>query len=1290
MPALHLNNLISNVETKKRISFMKQWRTLSKNQNFTSNKWKEFITEAKKSEKKVLERYSQIPKINYPNLPVVQHLNEIKKTIATHQITIIAGDTGSGKSTQLPKICLDMGLGSKGLIGHTQPRRLAARAIAKRLSEETKTSLGEKIGFKMRFSDQTSENTLIKVMTDGILLAEIKHDRYLSKYEVIIIDEAHERSLNIDFLLGHIYQIIKKRPDLKLIITSATIDQEKFAKYFNAPIIKISGKTFPVEIRYQDPLQFKEQQLSQTEQILHAIQSLNEEKIGDILVFLATEYDIHETAIVLRKAQLKHTEILTLFSRLSDSKQNEIFNTSCATGRRIILSTNIAETSLTIPNIMYVIDAGYARLNRYSYRTKVQHLPIEEISQSSANQRTGRCGRSSKGICIRLYTEENFLLRPKFTDPEILRTNLASVILQMETLSLGEINNFPFLNKPDPRMIKDGYRLLYEIGALTEYKKNYFKITSIGEKIANFPLDPRLARILVSGMEFNVFSDILIIVSFLSIQDPRERPIKFQQKSEEAHKKDYNKNSDFIGIINLWNRLHDDTKKLSKKSKYEYYKKNFLSSLRIKEWNEIYHQLLHLVKNLKWNVCKSEFNYEKIHKALLSGFLGHVGFNHEYKEYIGVRGIKFHIFPGSSQFKRTPKWTCSAILSETTKIYARIVGEIDPHWLEYIAKHLTKHHYSDPFWSKKRHAVMSRLRITLYGLNIITNRTIQYDVIDPKISREIFIRHALIYGEFSTKADFFQKNLDLLNEIENLEHKSRRKNIVISEDTLFEYYDKLIPPHVNSGIKFEKWYDFLDNKKKQVLFFNKKSLMQYDANEITKDKYPEFLDFNGFKLPLSYRFDLTSIEDGVTITIPIILLDKINNAICDWLVPGFLEEKITTLIRVLPKKIRKACLPISHYVKAALESIVDFYPYQNFYSILSKQLTRITGIAIDSSIWENVKISQHLLMNYKIVDKHNKILMQGRDLNTIRKKLHNMNLSYQELNVTNKQEITHCYRSWDFDDIALSKNIKEHGISFTVYPCIEENKEGIILTHKPTYSDAAVATKIATRKLLIIKSSSIHQKLTKETNNKKTLTLLFILLKDKTWKEQLVAKSYDIAFNIEASPIVRSKIQFQEMYKNGCSDLIKEFSNLCHLIEKIMSSYQILYKTLNNKKLPLDLLPLYQKIKSTANSLVYKNFIMDTQHKWLKRIPLYLQALINCLEKAPRSVRKYQQYQIDQATLNQALQQKLQQKKENTNHDKVEEIRWLIYEMWITWYSQEIKTVERISVKRVLEKIKNV
>ncbi len=1285
MSNFSLKKLLFDVQCQDRgrlISYYRRLQNAQKTQDDNALNNEILIEKIAHSREKTSLRRKNLPSISYPDLPVCERLDDIKLALSEHQVVIVAGETGSGKSTQLPKICLDLGFGAKGLIAHTQPRRLAARAIARRLSEETKMPLGEGVGFKIRFNDKTNQNTYLKVMTDGILLAEIREDKYLSQYEVIIIDEAHERSLNIDFLLGHLASIVKKRPDLKVIITSATIDQTRFSQHFNAPCIEVSGRSYPVEIIYQEEV---DSELSGPEKVLKALDQLAKEKSGDVLVFLATERDIHETRDFLTKANLRHSEILPLFARLSTSDQDKIFHPKGGM-RRIILSTNIAETSLTVPGIRYVIDAGEVRISRYSYRTKVQRLPIEPISQASANQRAGRSGRVANGICIRLYSEEDFLSRAPFTDPEILRTNLASVILQMESLKLGSIDKFPFIDKPDPRFVKDGYRLLHEIGAIYEHtKQHHIKITPIGREVAKFPLDPRFARMLCEGVKLNVLREVLIIVSFLSIQDPRERPLNFQQKSDEAHKQDYHDSSDFMGIIQLWNRVESELKPLTNRLKKEYCKRHFLSQLRIREWQEVYAQLLTLAKANRWQISESEGSYAYIHQALLCGLLGHIGFNYESKEYLGARGVKFHLFPGSSQFKKTPKWIVSAELMETSKLYARMVAKIDPKWLEHLAAHLTKKHYSEPYWSQKKKAVMAKLRISLYGLDIVTNRAVDYSDVEPVISRELFIRHALVYGEFQTKALFFKKNLALLSEVEDLEHRARKRDIVIDDETLFSYYDKLIPEDIAKGVDFESWYKGLSTKEKEALIFEKSMLMQHDADNVTDTLYPDTLSVGEFQLPLSYHFDPTDEQDGVSVKIPAILVNRINPLYFEWLVPGLLEEKIIALIKALPKSIRKACVPAPHYAKAVLE-VIDKDRSKSLKEVVAKALVKMTGIKFDQSIWDDSVFERHLQMRYEIIDNSKKVLQSSRDFYELKVQIQPEKISLDES--SNIQEDKKVYQSWDFGILDKQKKIQQHGIDVTVYPClINEDDEGVSIGYKSSLAEANHFHLEGVRVLLMCQLKSMHKLLRDSIFDAKSLNLFFAIIKDANWQNTLLKKSYDIAFSLDSHMNIQSKERFESALNDGKGKLVDTIVALSKTLFTIMQSFQDLNKKLGRKSIPLDLISLYQSLRALLSELVYPDFIGKTPVKYLTRIPFYIQSLQRRLEKAPRNLKQDRSFCIESEALLSLLNKVQSDKNIEPTDARVIEIRWQFHELWIARYAQEIKTIMPISETRVKKQI---
>ncbi len=913
--AASLKKALGECLIKDRFRFSKRIDGASKIKNESARNavFDEIALDIAQSMMVVEQRKQQMPKIEYPALlPVSQKRDDIAKAIAHHQVVIVAGETGSGKTTQLPKICAELGRGKYGLIGHTQPRRLAARSVANRIAEEMETELGGFVGYKVRFTDQISDQTQIKLMTDGILLAEIQNDRFLNQYDTIIIDEAHERSLNIDFILGYLKQLLPRRPDLKVIITSATIDPERFSKHFsNAPIIEVSGRTYPVEVRYR-PLagdDDSESDRDQLEGIFQAVDELCDEGLGDILIFMNGEREIRDTADALSKRNLRDTEIVPLYARLSAGEQNKIFQPHA--GRRIVLATNVAETSLTVPGIKYVIDPGTARISRYSYRTKVQRLPIEPISQASASQRKGRCGRTEEGICIRLYSEEDFLSRPEFTDPEILRTNLASVILQMTALGLGDIEAFPFVEAPDKRNIQDGVRLLEELGAINDQIKDPKKrLTESGKQLARLPIDPRLARMVLEASKLGCLKEVMIIASALSIQDPRERPSDKQQSADDKHRRFNHEDSDFLTLVNLWHYIGQQQKALTSNQFRRQCKLDYLNYLRVREWQDVYTQLHQSTREMGFKLNDEPGSYHAVHSAILVGLLSHIGMKDQEKnEYHGARNARFNIFPASGLFKKQPKWVMSAELVETSKLWARVVAKIEPDWIEPLAKHLIKRSYSEPHWSKKNAAVMAYEKVMLYGIPIVPKRLVNYGTIDPVLSREIFIRSALVEGDWETKHAFFKQNRALLAEVEELEHKSRRRDILVDDEELFQFYDQRVGTEVVSGRHFDAWWKTASRKTPDLLSFEKEMLFKGDASHITDLDYPNFWHQGNLKLKLSYQFEPGENSDGVTVHIPLPILNQVEPHGFDWQIPGLRHELVVSLIKSLPKTLRKNFVP---------------------------------------------------------------------------------------------------------------------------------------------------------------------------------------------------------------------------------------------------------------------------------------------------------------------------------------------------------------------------------------------
>ncbi|GAA2070701.1 ATP-dependent RNA helicase HrpA [Streptomyces albiaxialis] len=946
------------------------------------------------SELRVEARRESVPEITYPpQLPVSQKKDEILEAIRDHQVVIVAGETGSGKTTQIPKICMELGRGIHGTIGHTQPRRLAARTVAERVAEELKSQLGETVGWKVRFTDQVKDRTLVKLMTDGILLAEIQQDRELRQYDTIIIDEAHERSLNIDFLLGYLAQLLPKRPELKVVITSATIDPERFSRHFgDAPIVEVSGRTYPVEVRYR-PLLEEDSDAPDRDQVTaisDAVDELHREEPGDILVFLSGEREIRDTADALEKkfrgGRGIPTEVLPLYARLSHAEQHRVFQSHPGT-RRVVLATNVAETSLTVPGIKYVIDPGTARISRYSHRTKVQRLPIEPVSQASANQRKGRSGRTSEGICIRLYSEDDFLSRPEFTDPEIVRTNLASVILQMAAAGLGDIEKFPFIDPPDHRSIKAGVQLLEELGALEPGKdKGARRLTRTGRSLAQLPVDPRLARMVLEADKNGCVREVMVIAAALSIQDPRERPSDKQQQADQQHARFKDEGSDFLSFLNLWRYVKEQQKALSSSAFRRMCKTEFLNYLRIREWQDIYTQLRQVAKGMKIHLSDQDASEDAVHQSLLAGLLSHIGLKDtEKNEYLGARSAKFAVFPGSALFKKPPRWIMSAELVETSRLWARVNAKIDPEWIEPLAAHLVKRTYSEPHWEQKQAAVMAFERVTLYGVPVVAERKVHYGRIDPEASRDLFIRHALVEGDWRTHHQFFRDNRKLLDEVEELEHRARRRDILVDDETLYDFYDQRVPEDIVSGAHFDSWWKKKRRDEPDLLNFEKSMLISDRAEEVSASDYPDVWRQGGLVLPVTYQFEPGADADGVTVHVPLQVLNQVTPEGFDWQIPGLREDLVTELIRSLPKPIRRNYVPAPNFAKRFLETAQPLQEPVTY--TLARELKRMVGVPVTAQDFDLAKVPDHLKITFRVTDERRRKLEESKDLEALQLKL---------------------------------------------------------------------------------------------------------------------------------------------------------------------------------------------------------------------------------------------------------------------------------------------------------------
>lgn len=1224
--------------------------------------------------------------IDYPEiLPVSQKKDDIAEAIANNQVVIVAGETGSGKTTQLPKICLELGLGKYGLIGHTQPRRLAARSVAARIAEETKTQMGSAVGYKVRFTDQVSEQTQIKLMTDGILLAEIQHDRFLTQYDTIIIDEAHERSLNIDFILGYLKQLLPRRPDLKVIITSATIDPERFSKHFNnAPIIEVSGRTYPVDVRYRPLVQDDDSDRDELQGIIEAVDELCNEGLGDILIFMNGEREIRDTADALSKHKLRDTEIVPLYARLSAGEQNKIFQPHA--GRRIVLSTNVAETSLTVPGIKYVIDPGTARISRYSYRTKVQRLPIEPISQASANQRKGRCGRVEAGICVRLYSEDDFISRPEFTDPEILRTNLASVILQMTALGLGDIAAFPFVEAPDKRNIQDGVRLLEELGAINPQIENPKKrLTEIGKQLSRLPIDPRLARMVLDAPKYGCLKEVMVITSALSIQDPRERPSEKKQSADDKHRRFFHEDSDFMTFVNLWDYLKKQQKELSSNQFRKQCKQDFLNYLRVREWQDIYLQLHQSMRELGFKLNDEPGSYHGVHVSILTGLLSHIGTKDpEKSEYQGARNARFSIFPASGQFKKQPKWVIAAELVETSKLWAREVAKIQPEWIEPLAAHLIKRSYSEPHWSKKRAAVMAYEKVTLFGMPIVAKRLVNYGSIDSTLSREIFIRSALVEGEWETKHAFFKKNRQLLREVEELEHKSRRRDILVDDEELFQFYDQRVGTEVVSGRHFDTWWKKASRSTPELLNFEKEKLFKGDASHITELDYPNFWHQNGVKLKLSYQFEPGENSDGVTVHIPLPVLNQIEPDGFDWQIPGLRHELIVSLIKCLPKTLRKNFVPAPNYADAFLARVTALE--MPLLDALEKELRRMTGVEILRDDWNLEQIPAHLKMTFRAVDHRNRKLKENTDLyelkDSLKEKVKETLSQVADDDIEQKD-----LHTWSFGELPKVYQQKKGGFDVKAYPALVDTKDSVSIQLFETQEEQVSAMKQGQRRLILLNVPSPIKYLHEKLPNKSKLGLYFNPYgKVLDLIDDCIACGVDKLVE-EKGGLAWSSDEFESLKEFVRAELGDTVVEVAKQVEQILTTAFAINKKLKGK-IDFTMAFALSDIKAQVEGLIYKGFATECGWKKLADIHRYLKAIERRLEKLPVDPNKDRLHMLKIESVTNRYKELLNKIPKGVSvPENVKEIRWMLEELRVSYFAQQLGTPYPVSDKRVLHAI---
>lgn len=1227
------------------------------------------------------------------DLPVLQVRDQLIAAVRAHQVIIVAGETGSGKTTQLPKICLAAGRGRNGLIGHTQPRRIAARAVASRIAEELGTQVGAGVGFKVRFTDQTVSGTYLKLMTDGVLLAELAHDHLLSAYDTIIIDEAHERSLNIDFLLGYLKTLLPRRPDLRVLITSATIDVGRFSRHFSdAPVFVVEGRSFPVETLYR-PVTLEPAASSEDdgfelieEAIPRAVVEAVEECIaherasgrtgrGDILVFSSSEREIRILAETLRKFGPPHTEILPLYSRLSVTEQQKVF--SQGSGRRIVISTNVAETSLTVPNIHYVIDPGFARISRYSYRSKVQRLPIEAVSQASANQRAGRCGRIAPGVCVRLYSEADYLSRPEFTDPEIRRTNLAAVILQMQVLGLGEFEAFPFLDAPDSRLVNDGFRLLEELGAVDKQRR----ITALGRQLARLPLDPRLARMVLAASSLGALHEVLIIVAALSVQDPRDRPHDKQQAADERHAQFRDPDSDFLFYVNLWNVLAEQKADMTERERREFARKHFLSWMRLREWRETYRQLVQQTEVLGLPINREAAPYEAVHRAILSGLLSQIGQKGEDREYQAPRNQKALVFPGSVLARKGPPWIMAAELVETHRVYLRLAAKIEPEWVEKLAADLLKRSYSEPHWERRQGRVVAYEQTSLFGLILHAKRRVNYEPLDRPVSREIFIRDALVAGDCDLKAPFFKHNRDLVAEVERLEDKARRRDLLVDEEVLFQFYDERLPEDVASLKTFEDWRHRVEKDQPQLLFLSPDQVLARETDDRSLHDFPDTLRLAGHDLALDYIFAPGDENDGVTLRVPVGLLGELDEARLEWLVPGLIADKVDALLRNLPKALRRQLVPLPDTVAQVLDQIR--FGEGALLPTLAKALTR-RGANIQPTDWALDALEDHFRMNVRVIGQRQQVLAEGRDLARLRIQMAKLPQAQELTDQKTRQQWERVgITQWDFPDLPAVVESEHQGLPSRAYPVLQLTPQGLALKLLGNRQQAVRAHADGLAEL-------IRQQCPSDIKNVRKLLSAYngLFLHAAHWlpREQLendFARAVIARFLVDEEALVYTRESFLQQLPLWRAKLVPDAMVLADTVAQVYAAAHQLRARIAELRSPVYSLAV-KDMESQLQGLALGQFLTRIPCIRWQHYPRYLKGLQLRLDKISNNILRDDKGSAELHQLSQQWQLKCQQiVQQGGDTTPLEEYRWLLEEYRISIFSQPLKTAVPVSAERL-------
>ncbi len=1243
-----------------------------------------------------------------PQLPITAHRAEILEALARHPVIVVCGATGSGKTTQLPKLCLEAGRGAAGLIGHTQPRRIAARALASRLAEELGTTIdvpGKRkggpaglVGYKVRFNDRTGPNTRVKLMTDGILLKELEGDRNLRRYDTLIIDEAHERSLNIDLLLGVLKQLAPRRPDLRIIVTSATIDPGKFSRFFGgAPVIEVSGRSYPVEVRYRPLVGGDEDavELSLPEGIVEAVRELDRNgngMRGDTLVFLPGEKQIREATEALNKAQLRHTEVLPLFARLSARDQERIFTPH--TGRRLVLATNVAETSLTVPGIRFVVDSGLARISRYSVRGKVQRLPIERISKASADQRKGRCGREAEGICIRLYSEEEFARQEEFTPPEVLRTNLASVILRMAALGLGEPEDFPFPDPPDTRLVNDGVRLLQELKAMDAQRR----VTSLGAKIAGLPVDPRLGRMLVAASHHNCVTEMLVITAFLEAQDPRERPTDAQTQSAQKHALFADARSDFVTVLNIWRAFMEQSAALSGNQLRKWCREHFLSFVRMREWQELHSQLAQGVRELELRPNRREASYSDLHQAILTGFLGSIGNLDERREYDGPRGLRFVIAPGTPLASKPPKWVVAGSLVETTRLYARMVAAVDSSWIESAGAHLLKRTYSEPHWVEGRGFVAAFESVSLYGLTLASRRRVNYGAIAPLEAREIFIREALMAADDGVsrsrvpiRGDFLHANRKLREEIEALEAKIRRRDILVDEQAQMEFYAKRIPERVSSVSAFEHWRASAERENPRVLYMTRADLMQREAPEAGPANYPDDLPVGGNRVPLIYRFEPAEPDDGVTVVVPEPLMDMLQADRLAWLVPGMRLEKVTAVFRALPKALRKPLVPVPDHAREALGELhASGGGLPGFHEWLAQWVTRRAGAPVSAADLAALAIPDYWRMNIRVVDASDRVMAEGRDLAAIRKKLGRSTLAVSaptSLPLGAAPDATRLHRQWDFGELAETAEVQRNRLRLAVYPAVEDRTGGVALVEARSAAQAEVISRAGMVRLAMLSLPQQAKYVAKRMADDRELVLLSRGLPlSGSIADALTRRTFRECFLPADVAIPRSGQAFSALLESRRPQLSDVADRLVSIVTSTLAEWREI-RTLLEKLRSTSFADAVADVNAQLKGLLPPDFVEAVPRPWFDHLPRYLKAVLRRLERLPANSRRDAELALKVKPFTAGMGALLAQLTGPVVPPELVQLRWMIEEFRVSLFAQELKTAMKVSDKRLAEQL---